>query len=119
MPSLREKKRYLAFEVESEKNLDSKEIQILIENSMKRLVGEIGIAKAGIRFMNDWKNNRGIIKVNTNSVDELKASIALVKEEKIIIKSLALSGSIEKVRNQCFWKEGMKNGRNKSNDGVW
>ncbi|MBS3162294.1 hypothetical protein J4467_00020 [Candidatus Woesearchaeota archaeon] len=102
MPSLREKKRYLAFEVESENKLDSKEVQTLIESSMKRFVGELGMAKAGIIFMKDWKNNRGIIKVNTKSVDELKAALALVKEEKIIIKSLALSGSIEKVRSQCF-----------------
>ena len=100
MPSLREKKRYLAFEVESEKKLDSKEAQTLIENSLKRFVGELGMAKAGIIFMKDWKNNRGIIKVNTKSVDELKASIALIKD--ITIKSLTLSGSIEKVRSQCF-----------------
>jgi RNase P/RNase MRP subunit POP5 len=52
--------------------------------------------------MKDWKNNRGIIKVNTRSVDELKAAFALTNEENIIIKSLTLSGSIEKVRNQCF-----------------
>ncbi len=105
MPSLREKKRYLAFEVETERKFNLEEIKESIENSMKRFVGELGMAKAGIKFMKDWKNNRGIIKVNTKSVDELKASLALVtnsKEEKIIIKSLTLSGSIEKVREQCF-----------------
>jgi ribonuclease P/MRP protein subunit POP5 len=102
MPSLREKKRYVAFEVESVKKVDSKEAQEIIEKSFKRLVGELGLAKAGIKFMKDWKNNRGIIKVNTRSVDELKAAFALINEENIIIKSLTLSGSIEKVRNQCF-----------------
>lgn len=100
LPSLREKKRYIAFEVQGERKLELKDAKELIERSIKDFIGDLGSAKAGVLFLKDWKNNRGIIKVNSKYVDEIKASLALIKDVKV--QSLYVSGTIEKVRGQCF-----------------
>ncbi len=105
LPSLREKKRYVGFVVESKDNLDLKQVQEAIEASMKELVGNLGIANAGLLFLKDWKNNRGIIRISTKNVDQLKASLALIKEingKKVIVKSLGVSGVVDKLRKLYF-----------------
>ena len=104
LPSLREKKRYVGFVVESKDNLDLKQVQETIESSMKDLIGNLGMANAGLLFLKDWKDNKGIVRVSTKNVDHLKASLALIKEingEKVIIKSLGVSGVVDKVRKLC------------------
>lgn len=105
LPSLREKKRYIAFEVHTEGNIDLDHAQKSIEQSMKELLGDLGVARAGVLFLRDWKQNRGIIKVNTHCVDEIKASFALVEDiagKKAIIKSIGVSGALEKIRTSYF-----------------
>ena len=105
LPSLREKKRYVSFVVESKEDLDLKQVKEAIEGSMKELVGNLGIANAGLLFLKDWKDNKGIVRVSTKSVDQLKASLALIKEingQKVIIKSLGVSGIVDKLRKLYF-----------------
>jgi ribonuclease P/MRP protein subunit POP5 len=105
LPSLREKKRYVGFVVESKESLDLKQVKESIETSMKELVGSLGMANAGLLFLKDWKDNKGIVRVSTKNVDHLKASLALIKEingKKIIIKSLGVSGVVDKVRKLCY-----------------
>ena len=105
LPSLREKKRYVGFVVESKESLDLKQVKESIETSMKELVGSLGMANAGLLFLKDWKDNKGIVRVSTKNVEHLKASLALSKEingKKIIIKSLGVSGVVDKVRKLCY-----------------
>ncbi len=105
IPSLREKKRYVAFEIQTEKKLEFDEAKKSVESSIKEFLGDLGMARSGIIFMKDWKDNKGIIKVNTNFVDEIKASLALIKDvnqNKAKVRSLLVSGSIDKVRSGCF-----------------
>lgn len=105
LPSLREKKRYIAFEVQTEGKVDLEHAKKSIEQSIKGLLGDLGVARAGILFLNDWKQNRGILKVNTKYVDEIKASLALVQdiaEKKATIKSISVSGALEKIRSSYF-----------------
>jgi len=105
LPSLREKKRYIAFEVHTEGRLGLEQTKHGIEQTMKSFLGELGMARAGVLFLNDWKNNRGILKVNTKYVDDVKASMALVQEiaqHKAIVRSVAVSGALEKIRSAYF-----------------
>ena len=105
LPSLREKKRYIAFEVQTEKAFGLEHVKKSIEQSMKGFLGDLGMARAGVLFLLDWKQNKGIIKVNTKYVDEVKASLALVQEiaqEKAIIRSIGVSGALEKIRESYF-----------------
>ncbi len=103
LPTLKEKKRYLAFEIISENPIKSfSEVSNQITNSYTKFFGEVGLAEAGIIVMKDNYNEtsqKGIIKVNTNYLDKLKTALALTKEinrNKIIFKSLGASGILNK-----------------------
>jgi ribonuclease P/MRP protein subunit POP5 len=103
LPSLREKKRYLIFEIVSKKQIESfSEVSEIIWKSTKSFLGEIETAKSAIWVLAEkWnqKKQRGMIKVNNKYVDKLKTSMALVenyKKQKIILKSIGVSGIIKK-----------------------
>ena len=80
LPSLKEKKRYLIFEIIGIK-CSLEKIKIVILLNLHDFVGEYGLGLMGIIFLDDWQNNRGIIRVNNKYVDLLKASF--VKIDKI------------------------------------
>ncbi|MFH1638450.1 MAG: Rpp14/Pop5 family protein [Candidatus Woesearchaeota archaeon] len=93
--SLREKKRYIAFRVMGQ-GISLQKAKNAIMGRLLRFIGEIGMAKAGIMFLKDWKDNKGIMKVAASEADKVKASLALVKE--ITVKSVGVSGTLEKAR---------------------
>ena len=66
LPSLREKPRYIKYK--SDKNKE------YIYDNIKRFIGELGIARAGVKMM---ENN--IIRTNTKHLDEVKSSLVLIK----------------------------------------
>ena len=101
LPSLKERKRYLVFEVISKTEIsDKKAVKDEISSSMASLVGDIGMAKAGIRFIDEKaKGNKGLIMLNHNFVDHLRASLALIRMIKgipAIVRSIGVSGMINK-----------------------
>lgn len=109
LPSLREKKRYLVFEITSKKDIKSfSEVSNLIWQSLFSFLGEIETAKAGIWVLPDkWnpKKQKGIIKVNNNYLDKLKTALALIKNFKkqhIVVKSVGVSGMINKAEKKYF-----------------
>ena len=65
LPSLKEKKRYITFEVISKEKSDFSKISKLIWDSCLTLLGTHGCAKAGIWVMEEqWKNQKGMIRTN-------------------------------------------------------
>jgi len=107
LPSLREKKRYLAFEVISKSNIfDYNSIAGAIHNSLLQLIGELGAGKAGIKFLEDKFNQesqKGLVKVSHKYVDHLRASLALIKdinEEEVIVRSIGVSGILKKAEKR-------------------
>jgi ribonuclease P/MRP protein subunit POP5 len=110
LPSLREKKRYVVFEVitkENTANMPDKEIK----NAFLQLFGEVGLGEAGLIFLNNkWKNNKGIVRVNNKQVDRLKASFCIItkiNDQKATIKSVGVSGTLKKAELKfCIKKAG-------------
>ena len=107
LPSLREKKRYLAYEVISKSKFNSAaNINKAIFDAANTFLGNLGMARAGILPINDkWNANmqRGVIKVNNKHVDELKASLTFVKNiegKEVIVKSVGASGILKKLRQK-------------------
>ena len=102
LPSLREKKRYLVFEVISKKELTSipaKEI----EESMRILHGNIGLGSAGLIFLNNKWNKmlqKGIIKVNYKYVDKLRAALCSFHSGDTILRSVGVSGILKKAEKK-------------------
>ena len=102
LPSLREKKRYLVFEVISNNPIESSAINDSIKDSYKELYGQIGLSKAGLLFINKKFNRekqRGIVKVCNKYVEKLRFSLSLIKKieiNKAIVRSVGCSGILKK-----------------------
>jgi len=107
LPSLREKKRYLAYEVISNHRFnDAIEINKAIFEVAKEFLGNLGMAKAGVMALNDKFSSRlqrGLIRVNNKHVDNLKASFIFVKTivgKNVIVKSVGASGIMKKAQQK-------------------
>ena len=106
LPSLREKKRYLVFEVISKEKInDIDAVSNAISQASLQFLGQFGAAKAGIVVLNnkwDQDNQRGIMKVSHKHVDDVKASLVFAKKignKDVIIRSLGVSGILKKAEN--------------------
>ena len=101
-PSLREKKRYLVYEVISDTGMNYNNIKENILKTFKEYFGNIILSKADMRFI-EFKDNKGIIRVNNKYLDHLRATFCLlgkVNKEEIIVRSLGVSGMINKARSK-------------------
>jgi len=106
LPSLRERKRYLAYEVISRHKFnDTVEVNKAIFDAAKDFLGSFGMAKAGVLMLNDkWNSNlqRGIMRVNNKHVDSLRSSFIFVKNiagKEAIVKSVGASGILKKAQH--------------------
>ena len=107
LPSLREKKRYLVFEVISKEKINNAEtISNAIWHCSLQFLGQLGTAKAGLIVLNnkwDSKLQRGIIKVSHKHVDAVKAALTFATEignADVIFRSLGVSGILRKSENK-------------------
>lgn len=104
MPSLREKKRYLAFEVLSDAKLDISHVAKTLTHAVLQFVGELGAAQMGVIVLTDLYNRakqRGVIRVSHTGVDRLKAALALVSTiegHPVAVRSIAVSGNLIKAK---------------------
>lgn len=107
-PTLKERKRYIVYEVKSEKKLSFNEAREAIDNALKTLIGTLGVAKAGVIHLKKyWSNEkmRGILRVNHNFIDEVKASfifINKVESKKTNIRSIYTTGVINKAKKHIL-----------------
>ena len=110
LPSLREKKRYLAYEVISRNKLyDAVHVNMVILDAAKEFLGSLGMAKAGMLAMNDQWNadaQRGIMRVSNKHVDDLKASFVFVQKidgNDVIVRSVGASGILKKAKQKYLY----------------
>ncbi|RMD58455.1 hypothetical protein D6825_00840 [Candidatus Woesearchaeota archaeon] len=103
LPTLKEKKRYLAFEIVSKGKIRSfSSVSKAIWASMLSFVGSLGVARAGLQIFPDKfdsQSQRGLLKVAHTSVDCARASLALIDEidgKQVIVRSLGASGIMKK-----------------------
>ena len=102
LPSLREKKRYLAFSVLSNQKItDRNAVRTAIASSLSSYIGTLGMAEAGFQFL-DYSDGNGIIRVNHHYLDHLRASFCLlstISNQSVIVHSTKASGMIANVKN--------------------
>ncbi|MBD3304289.1 hypothetical protein GF343_04020 [Candidatus Woesearchaeota archaeon] len=103
LPSLREKKRYLAFEIISKEPIkDFSDVSRAVWKALLDLSGVLGAAKAGIWLLSDkfYKDKqKGLIKVNHRNVDLLKSALCTIRQingTDVIVRSVGLSGILKK-----------------------
>lgn len=108
LPStLREKKRYLVFEVLAKhKILPLTKASKAIAFAHATMHGARGSANAGILYLGKRSNElqqKGMLRVNRSYVNDLKASLTLVKDidnQDVIIRSVGVSGMIRKAESK-------------------
>lgn len=107
MTSLREKKRYLAFEIISEARIeDFNAVNRTIWAKSLEYLGELGCAHAGIMVLNDKydkERQKGLIRVGNKSLNNLKAALALVDNidgKRVIMRTTGVSGILKKAQSK-------------------
>lgn len=104
LPSLREKKRYIVYEVLSDKNIEQKDIKNTITSTYEGFFGHLTMLNSNIRFI-DTKKQKGIIKINNKFTDNLKAmftQINNINNQKVILRSLGVSGILNKAKQKYY-----------------
>ena len=100
--SLRDKKRYLVFELISEKNLRESEVSFELKNHLMKLFGSLGLSKMNYQFiLFNEKSSKGILKCRHTALGDLKAGILLLKEVNginVIPKTIKTSGTVKKAK---------------------
>lgn len=105
MPTLKDKKRYLAFEIMSKNKIESYNGSFeAIKDSFSRAYGTEGLGKAGIMPVEGcWNREKqiGLLRVNNKYLNELRGSLIMIKkikEENVIVRSVFASGIIKKAK---------------------
>jgi ribonuclease P/MRP protein subunit POP5 len=107
-PSLRGRRRYIAYQVISEEKFIFQDLINSIWHSVLNLLGELGAADADIwiaRDIYDEKRQTGIIRCSHDKVEHVRAALALMErigDARIIVKVLGISGSIKAARLKFF-----------------
>ena len=103
MPSLREKNRYIAYTIKSGKSIKEKPGKKAIYDELIRKLGEFEAAKASLLIMDDWQNQKGIIKVNNKYKDKIVSALMLIDQlegNKVDVATIGVSGTIKKLRRK-------------------
>jgi|TARA_B100002003_G_C13950179_1_gene460730 ribonuclease P/MRP protein subunit POP5 len=101
LPSLREKKRYIAYEIISDRKMKFNDVKISINKAVLSFLGELGYAKSGLIIMDTFKNNKGVLRTNHKEVDNIKTSLTLIEKisnTKVMIKSNLVTGVLNKAK---------------------
>ncbi len=105
-PVLKEKKRYLAFRVESEKRISYRDAFLAVDNNLMEFAGIIGSAEAGLMALpKSWnmKEQKGIIRVSRKSLNKLRASLLFIRNingGRARVFSVGASGILKKAREK-------------------
>jgi RNase P/RNase MRP subunit POP5 len=99
LPSQKEKKRYLVYEVITKKKLDKDPSKQIVAKA-KRILGLFDSSEAGIQPVTyDKKKQRGVVRVNYKYVNKLKTSLMLMNSTErttFILKTIGVSGILRK-----------------------
>jgi RNase P/RNase MRP subunit POP5 len=106
---MRDKKRYIAFEMMSEKPLPADADKLLIRK-INELLGVFNSAKASLmRVKYDAAAQRGLLRVDRAFVDFARASFVMIKNingQAVLIRTLYVSGMLNKAAEHANKKQG-------------
>ena len=96
LPTLKERNRYLVYQIKKNKKFSLVEIKKELQKAMLQFLGDFEYAKANILILDDFKKDRGIIKVNNKYVDKVKVALMLIKT--FVVETKGVSGTLKKAR---------------------
>lgn len=95
---LRERKRYLAFDVLAQKELEWRQIKRAITAAVKDYIGMNGLADAGLLFVKNNKN-KAVLRTSHTFLNKIRASLLFIRSidnQPVIVKSIGASGMLNK-----------------------
>ena len=102
-PSLRHRKRYIAFRLIGLSNpAERKEIALKLMDSMLSLFGEVGSSHAGI-WIEYFDGEFGIARCYNQALEKVKIALTLINEvngERVLPLILGVSGTIKKCKEK-------------------
>ena len=107
-PSLRGRRRYIAFQVFSEGKFIIQDLINSIWHSLLNLLGELGASQADIwiaRDIYDEAKQIGIIRCSHDNVEQVRTALALIErigDIRVVVKVLGISGSIKATKMKFF-----------------
>lgn len=105
-PAMKDRDRYIVFEIVSRKVFEPASIVQALWNSCMQLFGEVGVSEFSMAFLSnlyDKTKKIGIIKCNHNSVEKIRLAIASIKnieDEPVVIKTIGLTGTISSAKSK-------------------
>ncbi len=97
LPTLRDKKRYIAFEVASTQAIARQELNFEILSSTTSLFGDVGCSEIAPRLMS-FEGRYGIARCSREKTQEARAALASINNAKgvrVSILVLGISGTIK------------------------
>ncbi|MBC7094857.1 ribonuclease P protein component 2 [Thermococcus sp.] len=111
-PTLRDKNRYIAFQVIGERPFKKEMIKKAIWDVSLKTLGELGTARAKPWFIKfDEKTQTGIVRCDRKYVEEIRFVLTLVTEingSKAIVRTLGVSGTIKRLKMKFLKEFGWK-----------
>ncbi len=110
-PTLREKSRYVAYQVISEKKLVFSDLNSALWNSILNFLGELESAKARVWIMKDTYDDEkqtGTIKCAHDYVERVRSALILLQrigDVRVAIKVLGVSGTMKGARTKFMPQE--------------
>ena len=104
MPTIREKERYVAFQIISEERVSYGDFEAAAWGAMMEFFGEYGTSQASmwlIRNLYDEDRQFGVIRCNHRFVSDVLAALGLIErlgDTRVIVKILKVSGTIKGLR---------------------
>lgn len=106
--SLRSRRRYIAYQVISEEKVLLEDLMNTIWHSTLNFLGEYGTSKTDMWIVKDTydeKNQMGLIRCSHTSVEQVRASLALIErigDVRVVFKVLGISGTIKAAKMKFF-----------------
>ena len=102
LPVLRDKKRYIAFEVTSGQKIKRRDLENEIQDSTHSLFGDTGCSEMNLRLIS-YDGKYGIIRCIRDRTEETRAALACINNSRgtrLSLRVLGISGTIKGVTDK-------------------
>jgi len=107
-PSIRGRRRYIAYQVIPEEKIPFSDLVNTIWHSLLNFLGEFGTSEADLWIVKDsFDETRqiGLIRCSHTSVEHVRSALALVQrigDTRVVIKVLGVSGTMKAAKTKFF-----------------
>ncbi|MCS7130006.1 MAG: ribonuclease P [Archaeoglobaceae archaeon] len=95
-PSMRSRKRYIAFRLISEKSVDEKAIAEAMVRNIATLFGEVSAVECGLK-LEKFDGEKGIVRCNLEALEKVMIALTLIDkigEGNVALLTLGMSGTL-------------------------